>query len=278
MKSCLKCTTETCPVACISFVGEEGAPGRCPRGFWWLENQGKMHTLTPYHLCPQSAAPLGKKTSCYSSNHYFFFFSLYIGWGRKTPGASQAGISMQSRNMQICFFLPTIFVQTAEDLSLLSFHFVSCHEGCTDTCSLKNGFILPSGLGAAVLAECRTWPFLAHLSCVVLHCQFCWCVGMASAPETISDEALQGRFLARCCPLVSKRCLGTKLPFLEPFFGRSGRAWDSPWWSGLCVCLLYKQGRRRMSSIRCFLPLQPSKSPKNITNISQKMCGEKPKG
>lgn len=34
MKSCLECTTETCPVACISSVGEEGAPGRCPRGFW----------------------------------------------------------------------------------------------------------------------------------------------------------------------------------------------------------------------------------------------------
>lgn len=112
MKSCLKCTTETCLVACISSGGEEGVPGRCPRGFWWLENQGRMHTLTPYHLC-----------------------------------ASQAGISVQSRNVQICFFLPTIFVQTAEDLSLLSFHFVSWHEGCTDTCPLKNGFILPSGLG-----------------------------------------------------------------------------------------------------------------------------------
>lgn len=100
---------------------------------------------------------------------------------------------------------------------------------------------------------------------------------MASAPETISGEALQGRFLARCCPLVSKRCLGTKLPFLEPFFVRSGRAWDSPWRSGLCVCLLYKQGRRRMSSICRFLPLQPPKSPKILQTFLRKSAGRSQK-
>lgn len=106
MKSCSKCTTETCLVACISSVGEEGAPGRCPRGFWWLENQGKMHTLTPYHLCPQSAAPLGKKTSCYFSNHYFFFF-FSLHWMRKEDTRCQPGRHFHAEQEHADLLLPS---------------------------------------------------------------------------------------------------------------------------------------------------------------------------
>lgn len=184
MKSCLKCATETCLVACISSGGEEGVPGRCPRGFWWLENQGRMHTLTPYHLCPQPAAPLGKKTGCYFSNQYvFFFFSLQ--WMRKEDTSCQPGRHFRAEQERADLLLPSNYL-CPNCRGFISAS-ISSHgmKGAQTPAPWRTALSClqdSATEGAAVLAECRTRP-LSETSAASGAVLLPWACGTKSCPN-----------------------------------------------------------------------------------------------